>query len=264
MPKYPAYAVPHTELREVPRCANGGEYMLYIQLPASYAKDTNRKYPIVFICDGQYDFALLCGIYTQLLFDKVVPEYILVGLGYQGSHEDYNPMRLRDFLAAPDREFDPDPSKTGRAAEFLAALEHELIPFIEREYRADPSCRALAGTSAAGQFVLYVLLSKPSLFQSYVAMSPPVSKWILSYEQQVFLKGMPLAGRLFLTGAGADPPAFNERLVYFADRLRSRHHAGLRYEWRLIEGEGHAGAKIEGYTRGLRFSFDHQPLPVPI
>ena len=41
----------------------------------------------------------------------------------------------------------------------------------------------------------------------------------------------------------------------FDDRLRSRGMPGLRYEFRIIEGERHAGTKAESYTRGLRFAF---------
>jgi uncharacterized protein len=38
-------------------------------------------------------------------------------------------------------------------------------------------------------------------------------------------------------------------------RLASRRHAGLAYEFRIIEGERHAGMRLESYVRGLRFVF---------
>jgi hypothetical protein len=41
----------------------------------------------------------------------------------------------------------------------------------------------------------------------------------------------------------------------FDARLRERAYPGLTYEFRMVEGEGHAGTKAESYNRGVRFAF---------
>jgi hypothetical protein len=41
----------------------------------------------------------------------------------------------------------------------------------------------------------------------------------------------------------------------FNQRIASRKHQGLAHEFRIIEGERHAGMQLEAYTRGQRFAF---------
>lgn len=68
----------------------------------------------------------------------------------------------------PLREND---SSSGHAAEFLQTIETVIMPFIEREYRADPSCRVMAGASLGGLFTLYAIYTKPELFKRRSARS---------------------------------------------------------------------------------------------
>src|SRR3712207_7926770 len=44
---------------------------------------------------------------------------------------------------------------------FLDALTQEMIPFIEANYRTNPSDRCLYGYSSSGFFVLYALFHQP-------------------------------------------------------------------------------------------------------
>ena len=69
----------------------------------------------------------------------------------------------------------------------LETIEQTIIPFIEREYRADPSHRVLAGASLGGLFTLYSMYSKPELFHGWIAVTPAVvvgNDWLLDYEKK--------------------------------------------------------------------------------
>jgi hypothetical protein len=46
------------------KIVNGQEYILQISLPAGYA-NSNRKYPVVYLMDSQWDFSLLTALYGQ-------------------------------------------------------------------------------------------------------------------------------------------------------------------------------------------------------
>ncbi len=50
-------------------------------------------------------------------------------------------------------------------------------------------------------------------------------------------------------------PASLGGILRFNQRIASRKHEGLVYEFRIIDGERHAGMQLEAYTRGLRFAF---------
>jgi predicted alpha/beta superfamily hydrolase len=251
-PSYPPHTIPGSELRVLPANGAGRHYQLSVGLPASYAKETGRRYPVVYVTDGYWDFQKLDAARGSLVFDKVVPEFIIVGLGYAGENLDYG--RLRAWELSPVRFGDaPD---TGRAADFLATIETEIIPFVEREYRADPAHRVLAGASLGGLFTLYAMYSKPALFSAWVAVTPAVAvndSWLLGYEQKFAQAGGDLKGRLFASMGENENPGFLSAILQYNSRIASRRYPHLAYQFRIIDGERHAGMQLESYTRGLRF-----------
>ncbi|HAG39133.1 MAG TPA: esterase, partial [Pseudoalteromonas sp.] len=61
----------------------------------------------------------------------------------------------------------------GGAAKFLAFIEQELMPLINKSYRSH-NFNVIAGASAAGVFALYTMQANPELFQAHIAYSPAV------------------------------------------------------------------------------------------
>ena len=255
---YPKHTLGNTQLRTLPRAANGRDYLLYVALPYSYEKEPGKRYPVLYICDGYWDFTLLNGFYGNLIYDRVVPEYILVGIGYQGESPDYDTLRRYDYTPVPDPESDPKGATSGHAAEFLAVVEKEIIPFVEKEYRVDPSYRVLGGSSLGGLFSLYAMYTRPGLFQGHIAPSPAVNwshDWLFDLDRQFAASGKPLDARLFLTGAAEEWPDLIAAILRFNAQVSRRTYGGFTYQWRLIDGERHTGTKAESYNRGVRFAF---------
>jgi len=251
-PSYPPHTIPGSELRVLPVNAAGRHYQLSVGLPASYAEETARRYPVVYVTDGYWDFEKLDAIRGALVFDKVVPEFIIVGLGYVGENLDYGTLRGWELSPVPLG----DGPNTGHAAEFLATIETEIIPFVEREYRADPAHRVLGGASLGGLFTLYAMYSKPDLFSAWVAMTPAVALndgWLLGYEQEFARAGGQLRGRLFVSMGENESPDYLSAILHYNSRITARRYADLAYQFRIIDGERHAGMQLESYTRGLRF-----------
>jgi predicted alpha/beta superfamily hydrolase len=253
-PSYPPHTIPGSELRVLPVNAAGRHYQLSVGLPASYAKETARRYPVVYVTDGYWDFEKLDAIRGALVFDKVTPEFIIVGLGYAGEGLDYGTLRGWELSPVP---FGDDPN-TGHAAQFLATIETEIIPFVEREYRADPAHRVLAGASLGGLFTLYSMYSRPHLFSAWVAVTPAVALndgWLLGYEEKFAEAGGQLKGRLFVSMGENETPGYLSAILRYNSRLAARRYPDIAYQFRIIDGERHAGMQLESYTRGLRFVF---------
>lgn len=254
-PKYPPHVITNSELRVLPPSAQGRTYQLHVRLPGSYAQSTGKHYPVLYVTDGYWDFPTIVTSYDNLVYDKVVPEFIVVGLGYAGENLDYGKLRNWELSPVPTGLL---ALGTGHADKFLESLEKEIIPFIEREYRADPSCRVLAGSSLGGLFALYTMYTKPQLFQGYIAASPAVvvgNDWLLDYEDRFARSGRPLNARLYVTGAEYEWEGFLAGIRRYQQRLTGRKYPGFVYESRIIDGERHAGTKAESYTRGMRFVF---------
>lgn len=253
---HPPHTIENSQLRVLPKNAAGRQYQLHVGLPASYGKETNKRYPVVYVTDGYWDFEKLRVIQGALVYDRVVPEFIYVGLGYAG--EDLNYGNLRRWELSPVPFGGGGPDESGHAADFRDTIENEIIPFVEREYRVDPSFRVLAGASLGGLFTLYSMYTKPELFHGYVAATPAVvvgNDWLLGYEEKFAASGKPLNARLYVTGGGNESPGFLGGILRYNQRVSSRKHEGLTYAFRIIDDERHAGMQLETYTRGLRFVF---------
>jgi hypothetical protein len=58
----PPHVIGNSQLRVLPKNAHGREYQLHVGLPESYAKATDRRYPVVYVTDGYWDFEKLAAI----------------------------------------------------------------------------------------------------------------------------------------------------------------------------------------------------------
>lgn len=263
---YPPHAIGNSQLRVLPKSASGRQYQLHIGLPGNYEKDTNKRYPVVFVTDGYWDFGKIDAIKGGLLYDKYVPEFIIVGIGYPGENVNYGSLRRWELSPVT---MDGDPENTGHAAEFLRTIETEIIPYVDREFRTDPTQRVLGGASMGGLFTLYAMYTKPELFNGYMAVTPAViigGDWLLGYEEKFVKAGRAPKGRLFVSVGENEWPNFVASIFRYNSRVASRKHPGLAYEFHVVSKARHAGMQMESYVRGLTFVFaplapESGPLP---
>lgn len=256
-PAFPSHTIGNSQLRKLPPTPAGRHYQLHIGLPGSYATETARRYPVLYVTDAYWDFQIWDAIRGALVYDRVVPEFIIVGIGYAG--ENLNVDRMRGWELSPVPFSGGDPESSGHAADFIRTIETEIIPFVEREYRADPAYRVLAGTSLGGLFALYAMFTGPELFQAYIASTPAVllcHDWFFEYEEAFARTSRPINARLSMSGGGNETPEFLGSILMCNQRIASRSYPGLAYEFRIIDGERHASMKFEAYVRGLRFAFE--------
>jgi predicted alpha/beta superfamily hydrolase len=248
--KFPRVVIPGAHIRTLKSKDTGRTYDLYLQLPDL---KSGKKYPVLFVLDGQWDFKLLDSVYGGLHYDKFVPEMIIVGITYSGENPNYDQLRAMDYT--------PTAIKTvpgsGGAAKFLDFLKKDVFPLVEKNYQADASKRILMGSSYGGLFTLYAMFTEPELFYGYVAAAPAVSfddNFSFKQEKKFAEANKNLPVRLSLSVGGVED--LTPSVKAFMDVLKSRAYNGLRLETRVIEGEGHAGNKPEAYNRGLRFMFN--------
>jgi uncharacterized protein len=254
-PALPGYVIPRSEVRTLPANAAGRHYALFVGLPASYTTQPEKRYPVVYVTDGYWDFHKLTAIHGALVYDKYAPEFIVVGMAYAGEDLDYGNLRRWELSPVP---FGAPPESSGHARDFLDTIEKVFIPLIEKEYRADPKMRVLGGASLGGLFTLYAMFTKPDLFQGYVAVTPAVlvgDSWLLKYEEEFAKAGKPLNARLYMTVGGNEATGFMAPILRMNQRFAPGRYPKLAYEFRIIDGERHAGNQLESYNRGLRFVF---------
>lgn len=252
------YVFAGSELRELPVSANGRQYLLYIGLPAAYAREPGRRFPVLYCVDGYWDFPVFMPVVGNLRVDGAVPDMFVVGIGYAGENPDYNRLRALDLTPGVDPLVDPAGQNTGRAQQFLAVIEHEIIPFLEREYRVDPSYRVLAGNSYGGLFTAYAAFERPGLFQGYIVSAPSLwwrNRYVAAREDALARAGGTLSARMYLGYGSEDSAWIVDATQAFYRQAAARGRPELAIAIREMEGERHSSLKPEGYTRGLRFTF---------
>lgn len=142
--------------------------ILNIYLPEGYNKNDTIKYPVIYLLDGSADedFIHVVGLVQFNSFPWInrVPPSIVVGIA--------NINRQRDFTyqSKIEEEIKRYP-KAGHSDKFIAFIEKELQPFIEKNYKTNSS-KTIIGESLGGLLATEILFNKPTLFNKYIIISP--------------------------------------------------------------------------------------------
>jgi predicted alpha/beta superfamily hydrolase len=235
---------------------SGQEYQLHIMLPGGYGT-TNKSYPVVYLMDSQWDFPLVQALYGQQYFDGFIPQMIIVGVTWGGTHPNADSLRARDYTPT---KVEGTP-QSGGADKFLSFMKEELFPFIEKNYRVDTKDRTLVGCSLGGLFTMYTLFTQPGMFQRYVAASPAFM-WdndvLYQYEKKYAGNQSNPPAKLFMCVGGVERsvPGFQT----LAKVLEDRHYPALQLKSMVLENTGHSGTKGEGFARGLQYVFQRPSI----
>jgi predicted alpha/beta superfamily hydrolase len=246
----------NTEVRVLHSELTGKDHQVIYGLPPSFAKEPTRRYPVLYLLDGQWDFTLLNMLSGGLRFDQVMPEMLIVGLSYAGADPDYDALRADDYVPTQGKNHDGK-LVGGGGKKFLEFIEKSVIPLAEGEYRADPTKRILSGSSFGGLFALFALFEKPELFQTYIAISPAAG-WdngYLAKREREFHKAHPkLERRVWLSIGDSEWPDFVKSATAFFRQFEASQYEGLVLKIHTVVGERHSGVKPEAYNRAMRFA----------
>lgn len=213
-----------------------------VSLPDSYGWAKDRRYPVLYLLDGEKEFVHTAAAVSYLATNGEIPEMIVVAI--------VSTVRIRDFTQT---DWSTHWSGGGGAGNFKRFLAAELMPAISRTYRTD-GFRALSGHSAGGQFALYCLTSEPSLFNAYFALSPSLD-WDDNLPQRSLEKSFESTKRLsgFLYVARSDDAgralADYDRLV---QTLKTKSPAGFRFHAQPFPDETHANVPLLATIDALR------------
>lgn len=159
---------------------------LIVYLPPGYDAEPDRRYPVLYLHDGQNLFegatAFVPGqdwhvneTAEVLIRDGVIEPLMIVGVYNTGKH------RIDEYTPTRDGR-----SRAGGAADVYGRmLTEELKPFIDRTYRTLPNQAntGLGGSSLGGLVTLYLGLHHPDVFGKLAVLSPAV--W---WDNRVILK----------------------------------------------------------------------------
>lgn len=208
---------------------------LNVYLPPSYATDSLRKFPVIYLLDGSADedFIHTVGLvqYGNFPWINMLPESIVVGIA--------NVDRKRDFTFPTTIEKDKkDFPTTGGSARFVQFLNSELLPFVTENYRTNDTT-TLIGQSLGGLLATEILFKQPKMFRNYIIISP--SLW---WDKESLLKQVPNLkenGQSIFIGVGKkEPKPMEKDAKKLYQALKSQGNNGLRLHYKLFKEQSHA------------------------
>lgn len=253
----------------------GQTYVIDVARPPT-STPPSGSVPVIYVLDGNSLFAMTCQIARLLELDpRGIPSAVVVGIGYptdsslEGNRERRS-LRIRDLTPTEDvfsvrrvlagrEEFPVDfDIQSGGSANFRMFIEEELQPFIRGELQIHALDQTLVGMSLGGLFAMETLLSFPSLFGRWIAVSPSIwwdGRVLLNVGASVDSWRENSRARVFMCVGGAEDAETQCDALELATRLESRRHASLELEFMEFPGETHQSVFPGAVSRGLRSVF---------
>ncbi len=154
-----------------------------VYLPLGYRRSTSRRYPVLYLHDGQnvFDAATAFGgvewgvdeTAQNLIRQKLIEPLIIVAVANMGEdriHE-YAPTRGVYHQTGERKK-----RSRGLARQYGDFLVKELKPFIDRKYRTrrEAEFTGLGGSSLGGLVTLAIGVLYPEVFTKLIVMSPSI------------------------------------------------------------------------------------------
>lgn len=233
---------------------------IFVSKPAGYKGETDR-YPVLYLLDGEETFPYTADIVRLLAENDRIPKLLVVGITSGGSQQ-----RRRDFTTPSQSELDKRFSPgNGGANQFLKFLHEELIPYVDRRYRTKPY-KILVGHSLGGLFAVHTLISRPEIFNAYIAIDPSLewnNQGEVAQAEEFFTLTQELKRDLFMTAAndlGSASPAIQR----FTAILEHKAPAGFRWKFEWMRDETHGSIPVPSIYLGLNTIFDGWHLTSPL
>ena len=236
--------------------------VIWVRTPRAYEHD-KAAYPVLYLMDGPAHINEIGSTIDFLVENNRVPPMIVVGIANTDRTRDLTPTHWD--IKNPDGTVNANPT-SGGGDHFLDFIQKELMPQIEKRYRT--SCyRVFAGHSLGGLMVIHTLITRPDLFQAYIAVSPSL-QWdeqrTLHQAQEFFAGKEDLKKALFfsLGNEGNRPNPMGEGFEQLQKTLKAKAPKDFHWDSARYPDETHGSTVLLAHYAGLRTVFADWQMPV--
>jgi hypothetical protein len=219
--------------------ALGAERKINIYLPKTFDK-TKRKYPVIYLTDGEYYFQRAALAARQLSASGHIPECIVVGIETPDRRQDMTPPGMSlNISDGPDQ----------RAEKFMKFMVDELKPQMESKFRAGGP-NVLMGHSHGGILCSYAAAKWRQDLPFQVVLDAPMH---LDHDWLVkgIVDSIPAKGNLRFVSL--------EARFGWTDETWSKLTTAAPKNWKLsrikMQGEDHETMVFSGFYTGLKELF---------
>ncbi len=204
------------------------EFQVY--LPSDYS-ETAKKYPVLYILDGQRFFLYGVSLYQSFSHFKLTPQFIIIGI------KNSYPERFRHFGKDNDQ--------------FVKFIEEELMAFIDNRFRTTNE-NLLFGWEYGGSLGLHIMTSKSKLFDGYILASPyPIEESVKSLDNITELN------KNLYFSVSPDEYAVKQGVIKLDSLLSTKQIKGLSWFHLKLDIEKHRSTGYPTLYHGLRNYFKY-------
>jgi len=235
----------------------GEERLVLVRTPVGY--ETNKvSYPVLYMTDGDSHINHTSSSIEFLTENGRMPDLIVVAVTNTDRTRDLTPVKSTSKNAAGELQY----PTSGGADNFLKFFETELIPEIEKQYRVQPY-RIFAGHSLGGLFAIHAMITKPGLFNSYVAVSPSL-QWENREElkrAEQFLKNQKELKVTLFASIGNETGGISECFDSFKELLSKTNIKDFAWQAERFADEDHGSVVLRSHYFGLRKVYEDWQAP---
>ncbi len=275
-----AVTVLNSELHMMDSQHTGREYRITVSLPLGYSSapgedwpfnDTPDKWPVVYVLDGNWYSGMVTEIIRPMSWCGSTSDAIVVGIGYpegQNSIESFRESFTRrnaDLTPVRDEAEEKSmearhkrPTPSGDSGNFLKFMQNELIPLVEKDYRADPSRRILVGHSYGALFGLFAMFEAPDLFSALILGSPTLrygNRFTFQREEAFAKAHTSLPAKVYLYVGELEEDINDTTMtdtLRLAAVLQGRNYEGFSLVKQVFADQNHCEVAAPGIQWGLK------------
>jgi predicted alpha/beta superfamily hydrolase len=227
----------------------GEERRITIGLPASYEANPEKKYPVIYLLDGDYLFDPFSGAISYGAYWDDLPEMIIIGVHQNKDGERYDDTTIDQNTGLPFE----------KGAKFFEFLGGELIPYIEKKYRTTPF-KIVAGHDITASFINFYLYKEDPIFNAYICLSPELAP---KMEVRIPEKFAKLKEPLFyyLSAGDGDIKKIKEPIEKLDSNIKIANNPLVNYKYELFKNTTHYTEVLHSIPSALYQIFEvYRPI----
>ncbi|MDI9256275.1 alpha/beta hydrolase-fold protein [Flavobacterium sedimenticola] len=220
-----------------------------IGLPPSYDKNKSQKYPLLILFDGDFLFDAFQGALSYGYYWDDLPEVIIVGISQNKNNERETDCTVDETTGLPSE----------KGADFFEFIGMELIPSIQKNFRAAPF-RIAAGLDTTAGFLNCYLYKDQPIFNAFISMSPELPTGM---EEQIpeRLAAVQQTTFYYHCTADGDMKKMRTRIQAMDAEIKKINNPKLNYVYEEFKGASHYSLVLHAIPSALYQIFSvYQPI----
>lgn len=227
----------------------GEERRITIGLPESYEANPNKKYPVLYLLDGDYLFDAFSGAISYGAYWDDLPEMIIIGIHQNKDGERYEDCTIEQVSGLPDE----------KGVKFFEFIGAELIPYVEKNYRTSPF-RMIAGHDTTASFINFYLYKDEPLFKGYICLSPELAPKMEIRIPEKFAK-VKEPFFYYLSAADGDIKSIKEPIEKLDSNIKIANNPLVNYKYDLFKNSTHYTEVLHSIPNALYQIFEvYKPI----